>query len=226
VSFSHSVIRGLVRRAWWREPSVYVLAASIAVLFAFTHFASEVSERETIPFDASVRRWVITHRPPALLATFSAITHLGSWIALSIAAAVVTALLLRRGSRWQPLLVAAVPFAFSLVIYGLKGLYRVQRPPAGLTSALTFSFPSGHTSGSTAVFGVIGYVLAREAVVRPAIGWTIATALPIAVGLSRLFLDVHWASDVIGGWMIGAAYAAFVCVLYEHTRRLSRSPRS
>jgi undecaprenyl-diphosphatase len=142
-----------------------------------------------------------------------------------VAAAIVAAILLRRGAHKRPLIIAAAPFALSFVVYLLKGWYRVERPPAGLTSALTFSFPSGHTSGSTAVFAFIGFVLAREEVVPRPFGWLIACAIPLAVGLSRLFLDVHWASDVIGGWMIGAAYAAVVCVLYEHTRRLSRSPR-
>ena len=64
-------------------------------------------------------------------------------------------------------------------------------------------------------------MLSLENVVPRSVGWAIACVIPFIVGLSRIFLDVHWASDVIGGWMIGAGYAAAVCVLYDHTRRLS-----
>ena len=210
------------RRPLWRSPLLWVLAGSIVILYGFARFASEVIERETKPFDVAVRSWVMAHRPSALLTAFGAITQLGSWIGLSVAAAIVVAILLRRGAHKRPLIVAAAPFAFSFVIYLLKGWYRVTRPPAGLTSALTFSFPSGHTSGSTAVFCVIGYVLSCENVVPRSVGWAIACVIPFAVGLSRIFLDAHWASDVIGGWMIGAGYAAAVCVLYDHTRHLSQ----
>jgi undecaprenyl-diphosphatase len=213
------------RRPWWRSPMLWALAGSIVVFYGFVRFASEVTERETTTFDGAVRNWVMAHRPEVLRTAFGAITQIGSWVGLCTAAAIVAGILLRRGAHKRPLIVAAAPFAFSLVIYLLKGWYRVERPPTGLISALTFSFPSGHTSGSTAVFCVIGYVLAREGVVRPSFGWLIACVIPFAVGLSRVFLDAHWASDVVGGWMIGAAYAAVVCVLYEHTRRLSRSPR-
>jgi undecaprenyl-diphosphatase len=68
---------------------------------------------------------------------------------------------------------------------------------------------------------VIGYVLARERGARR-VGWTIALAIPLAVGVSRLYLDMHWASDVIGGWLIGGLYAVAVCALYELALRRAR----
>jgi hypothetical protein len=68
------------RRPWWRSPLIWVLAASLAVFYGFTHFASEVLERETTAFDGAVREWVMTHRPPALVTAFGAITQLGDTV--------------------------------------------------------------------------------------------------------------------------------------------------
>lgn len=72
---------------------------------------------------------------------------------------------------------------------------------------------------------VVGYVLARERGARRS-GWAVALVIPLAVGISRLYLDMHWASDVIGGWLIGAAYAGAVCALYHQALRRARENRS
>ncbi len=209
-------------RPWWRSPLLWLAAACLAAIYLFAKFASEVSELETGTFDRAVRAWVIGHRPVWALAVFRVVTWLGDIRVLASGAAIVALTLVRRGARKRPLVVAIAPFVLSLIVYLLKELYRIDRPPAGLASALTFSFPSGHTSGSTAVALVIGYVLVREGIAQP-LGWLVGILIPLAVGLSRIFLDMHWASDVVGGWMIGSAYAAGVCALYELTRRRTRN---
>ena len=146
-----------------------------------------------------------------MLAVFAIITRLGEWVTLVGASVLVALLLLRRGARVRPLLVVIAPFLVSLAIYTMKGQFRVDRPNVG--SALTFSFPSGHTSGSTAVVLVIAWVLRREKLGGPT--WAFLLVVPVLVGLSRIVLDMHWASDVVGGWLIGGAYAAAACALYE-----------
>lgn len=183
-------------------------------IYAFVRFASEVAEHETGSFDALVRAWVVAHRSVFGLGFARIVTQLGGPVVPVVGAAFVGWVLLRRGARKRPLIIATAPFVLSLTVYLLKAKYRIVRPPAGLTSALTFSFPSAHTSGSTAVAVAVGYVLARENV-APRLGWTIAIFVPLAVGFSRVYLDMHWASDVVGGWIIGVAYAAGVCALYE-----------
>src|SRR6185369_15131677 len=180
--------------------------ACVALVYGFVHVASEVVEKETGSFDRAVRDWVFAHRPPWLVDALRVVTLLGDHRTLIVAAAIVAVVLARRGARVRPLLIAAFPFFLSAAGRALRMWYQIPRPPEGLvSSAFAFGFPSGHTSASTAMSVVLGYVLARELGAKR-LGWTIALAVPLAVGISRLYLDMHWASDVIGGWLIGAIY--------------------
>lgn len=211
---------------WWRSPFLLVVATCVGLIYVFVHFASEVVERETRAFDHAVRDWVFAHRPPWLVHVFGVTTLLGDRRLLIVVAAIVAIALARGGARVRPLLVAALPFCLSATARLLREWYQIPRPPAGLlTSALAFGFPSGHTSSSTAVAIVVAYVLARERGARR-LAWTIAIVMPLAVGISRVYLDMHWASDVIGGWLIGVCYAVAVCALYEHALRRARARSS
>lgn len=199
------------QKPWWKAPLLYLSVVCFALAVVFAHFASEVLERETGTFDRAIRSAVAAHRSPVVLALFGVMTRLGEWVTLIAASALVAGLLVRRGARIRPLLIVSAPFVVPFAVYFLKGWFRVNRPDIG--SALTFSFPSGHTSSSTAVVLVIAWVLRREKLGGPA--WAFALVVPLLVGVSRVVLDMHWASDVVGGWLIGTAYAAAVCALYE-----------
>jgi undecaprenyl-diphosphatase len=205
---------------WWKSPLLWLFAASIGFILLFTDFASEVVERETGWLDSGVRAWAMGQRTPLLVNVFTVITQCGAWYTLVPAALIVVIVAVRRGARKRPLIVAASLFGFSLLVALLKRVYHIDRPD--VTAAITFSFPSGHTSGSTAVCMVLGYVLRREKI-APRFGLIVATLVPFLVGLSRIVLDMHWASDVLGGWLIGAAYAAAACSLYEFAYRRAQT---
>jgi membrane-associated phospholipid phosphatase len=84
-------------------------------------------------------------------------------------------------------------------------------PPDGEASEATF--PSGHTTGVTAEALSVAFVLSREGLASPGalaalLGW------PLVVGVTRVYRDRHWATDVIGGWASGAAVAAASWLLY------------
>jgi undecaprenyl-diphosphatase len=197
---------------WWKSSLAWLAAACIGFIWLFTDFASEVVERETGWLDSGVRAWAMAQRTPLLIRIFTVITQFGAWYVLVPLAVVVVVVADRRGANRRAMAIGASLFLFSLLVALLKHFYHIDRP--NVTSALTFSFPSGHTSGSTAVMIVLGYVLRREKI-APRLGLIMATLVPFLVGLSRIVLDMHWASDVLGGWLIGAAYATAACSLYE-----------
>jgi undecaprenyl-diphosphatase len=130
----------------------------------------------------------------------------------------LVAYLLRRGSRRRPLLLAVTPLGFWLFVALLKKRYRITRPPAGIEAHMGFSFPSGHASMSMAAAVFLSYVLVRERL-APRAMLVVGPLLALVVGLSRMYLDVHWASDVLGGWAVGAAYGAACCALYAWALR-------
>ena len=119
----------------------------------------------------------------------------------------------------------AAPAIGGLISGSVKQLYARQRPPGGLLlNERTYSFPSGHSLTAAAVMIALCYVMAREKM----ISWPVAIALgglvPLLVGLSRLYLDVHWTTDVVGGWTAGLFIASLAAAMYEHLRRDAPSP--
>ena len=151
------------------------------------------------------------------LEVFAAITHLGDPLVLGILC-VATGLAL----LWQQhfLLCAAWVLATggnALLNPTLKTIFARARPlhEHGLAAASGYSFPSGHSSGSVVVYGMLAYVLARLLSAR----WSaarlpivlVAAVIAYAVGSSRVFLQVHFASDVLAGFASGAAWLA-VCI--------------
>jgi membrane-associated phospholipid phosphatase len=75
--------------------------------------------------------------------------------------------------------------------------------------------PSGHAFGPGAIAFSAGYVMAREGLARPAVAAPVALAVPLTLAGTRMMVEKHWASDVLGGWLAGAAVAAACLAGYE-----------
>jgi undecaprenyl-diphosphatase len=92
-----------------------------------------------------------------------------------------------------------------------------------LLNEKTFSFPSGHAATSAAVMVTLCYVLAREEIISWRTAIILGGSVPLVVGLTRLYLDVHWTTDVVAGWTVGLFVAAMSAALYEYLRRSAPS---
>lgn len=138
------------------------------------------------------------------------VTALGSTVVLTFAVIVVSFYLVITGSPAKALfLVAAVSFG-TLLNRMLKIGYARPRPDivAHGTFVSNESFPSGHTASATIVYLMLGMMLARVEASYPVKIFIFAVCVLIAlmVGLSRVYLGVHWPTDVIAGWALGAAW--------------------
>ncbi|GGY55063.1 phosphatase PAP2 family protein [Streptomyces xanthochromogenes] len=123
--------------------------------------------------------------------------------------AVVVGVLLWRGERLLALWVAATSGLGTAVQQGLKAAVGRDRPqwPDPVDSAGFAAFPSGHAIGVTVAFGLLVWVLALRGAgrgPRTAV-LVVGVVSALGVGFTRLFLGVHWFSDVVGGWLIGVA---------------------
>ncbi len=140
------------------------------------------------------------------------LTALGGVAVLSIATLGVTGFLWLDGRRRTAGLVAGAVLSGLVVSYVLKQLYDRPRPDLvpHLSYVVTTSFPSGHALMSAVVYLTLGALVA-EAVPRKRLrAWVFAVAvlLTLLVGLTRVYMGVHYPSDVLAGWFIGAAWSA------------------
>ncbi|MFG2874257.1 phosphatase PAP2 family protein [Streptomyces sp. NPDC048337] len=151
--------------------------------------------------------------------THPGITHtlriLTDWVwdpwTMRLLAAVACVGLWWRGRRERALRVALATVVASVVQQGMKALVGRGRPvwPDPVDSALFAAYPSGHAMTATVVCGLLLWLLPRAAprwAVRSA--WTAAAVSVLGVGFTRLYLGVHWLSDVVAGWLLGVVLVA------------------
>jgi phosphatidylinositol-3-phosphatase len=160
--------------------------------------------------DQPAASFVVAHRQGWLTGVMRLVTDLGA--AGVLVPLVLTAGLAWRWRRgtWRPLALLAGAVAGAWVVQvAVKQLVERPRPPAALavSHATGFAFPSGHATDAAAVYGMLAVLLARSGrgAARVA-AWAGAAALIALVGLSRLYLGVHWLSDVVAGAGLGIAW--------------------
>ncbi|WP_026826392.1 phosphatase PAP2 family protein [Exiguobacterium marinum] len=155
------------------------------------------------PMNTIVYEWL----QPLPNRIFSYVTELGS--AQVIVGLSILGLLfwLWRGNRVEAWRLALVGIGTLLLTQVLKLIYGIDRPLIDASlDATTYSFPSGHASGSFALYGLMAYVLYQKGQSKVAI--TILVCLVVAVSLSRVILNVHYFSDVLGGWFVALTMIA------------------
>jgi undecaprenyl-diphosphatase len=172
-------------------------------------------------FDGPLVHWIAGHREAWLTNVLVVLTLLGNTGAQTIvitAVALLAAVVVR---SWLPVAVAvAGGGGIALVIWAAKHLVSRQRPP--LADALIvpggFSFPSGHATGAAAVGALCAWMSTRWVVGRWGVQvgvWAVTVALIVLIGFSRVYLAVHYPTDVLAGWFLGAAWAGVVILLAE-----------
>jgi membrane-associated phospholipid phosphatase len=193
-------------RASWLAPAAAL--ACLAVLVGL-----ELTGTVLTRPDSAVLSWMVTHRSGRLTTAAVAVTNSGTsplLFPLVAAAGVAVALRVR---RWAPGLAAmAVLVVGVLSRLGLSKLVGDARPPRAdwLVPVTGFSFPSGHAATSALVAGTLAWLLSYLVRGRPA-RLAIAAALggwAVLVALSRIYLGVHWASDIVGSWLLAAGWLA------------------
>jgi undecaprenyl-diphosphatase len=110
----------------------------------------------------------------------------------------------RRNARGGPAIVTSAWLGW-LVHRGAKLVYSRERPPSPRVRCRTDSYPSGHTTGATALALTTALVLERQGLVSRRRACAIAVGAPLAMGVYRVIDDEHWITDVIGGWLLGTA---------------------
>lgn len=204
----------------WRTREFRLLApfALIAGLVsAFVKLADEMGEGETHGFDTAVLFAFRTSDPADpigpkwLELVMNDITAMGGHTVLTFISLISIGYLLVTRHRSSAALVAASGLGGMLLNHMLKLGFDRPRPDlvAHLAEVHTLSFPSGHAMLSAIIYLTLGVLLARSQSSHAIRGYIVGVALftTVLVGLSRIYLGVHWPTDVIAGWCLGAAWA-------------------
>jgi len=208
-------------RAWIARLEIGPASALLVIaagLFAFVSLADEVKEGETHRFDEAILLALRTPGDPAdpigpwwVEAIMRDVTALGGTVVLTMITVIAVLYLALDGKRGAALLVAVSVGGGTLLSTVLKIGFDRPRPDlvAHLVDVRTLSFPSGHAMLSAITYLTLGVLIARVSPKRRIKVYVtvVALILTLCIGLSRIYLGVHWPTDVLAGWSIGAAWA-------------------
>jgi undecaprenyl-diphosphatase len=203
---------------------VGALVAAIAT-WGFGEFAETVMAGQTQAFDESVLRWVGAHHTPRLDSIMLEITSLGTGSTVMMIVGVAALFLALTRHRYSAALLLATTAGGGFLNIVLKHYFERPRPHVFEwgTHALSSSFPSGHAMSATIVYTTVAYLAARlqRRLWERALTMIVAALLILAISASRVYLGVHYPSDVAAGMIIGIGWSAFCMATLEAIQRVA-----
>lgn len=210
----------------------FVVAAATGAAFVYLAEMVQARSADLELLDYHVWAAAREFRSPAATRFFTAWTLLGTPLGLGIVVLCTAVVLLLRGRRWLPLFVVLTPLGGWGLNATLKLVFARARPDLSmaLRASSGYSFPSGHAMLSVVAYGALAYVVTRLSS-NPRVrsgALALASCAAAAVALSRVYLGVHWLSDIAAGAAAGLVWLATAIGIYELRRRLRilRAPRS
>jgi undecaprenyl-diphosphatase len=168
------------------------------------------------PLDAAVHAWFVAHRSALLDPVMIGVSAIGGTAGMLALAAVTAVFLVRCGRRAHAVIVLLAFAGGEAIGDAAKLIYQRARPPQAdwLAVVTSYSMPSGHSLLATATVGIVAAIAVQRSPRRSAQAAVVALAIGVVllIGTSRLYLGVHWPTDVLSGYLLGGAWLA-VCLL-------------
>jgi undecaprenyl-diphosphatase len=166
--------------------------------------------------DTAVNQWMPTIQAPALTFLAEGIAFIFDTTSLVVISIAIASILFLKNHKPQGLLLLGAMGGEALLVTIIKNLDRVGRPTNALVSDSGFSYPSGHSVAVVVFGGVLAYFAWRHwHSTRSRTGVVVGLGVLVGVvGFDRIYLSVHWLSDVIGGWLFGAFWLSFVLLVF------------
>jgi undecaprenyl-diphosphatase len=201
---------------------IYIASAAAILgvfLFLFIEIVDELREKELVRFDERVIDYVQAFISPRLTEFMQVITFLGSvkWLAFAVIIAGVLLFIFKKRSLAIFMVISSGVGALFNIL--LKWIFKRERPDIRpLIEEQGFSFPSGHSMGSFIFYGSLAYMIVHLAKKRR---WKTAWVLLlgffiVSIGLSRIYLGVHFPSDVIAGFAAGGVWLTIMILGFRY----------
>lgn len=226
------LVRRFDRRSAIGLTLTVTLAALVLAGWAFGALVTDlVFDRQLIGPDHATLRFMVAHRTDWLTTFLRALTALGSSLTLlPLSVAAAAAWRWRKGNWLAAWLLATTYGGATLSFNLIKRLTHRPRPATrfGLVHAGGYAFPSGHATQAAAIWGALAFLAALTLTTWPrkVAAWTIAVIITGVVGLTRIYLGVHWLSDVAAGWTLGGVWLFAVLAVrhYLHASKAEPAP--
>lgn len=202
------------------KPVFVLLAAGfitiIAAFYLFISIAEEVWENEKFTVDQAIVEWIYSFNTASLTDMMANVTETGSvlWLSVGTAFIVVYLFLVSDKSNWFIVFLLINMFGVAGLTSGLKMLFGRERPEVlAEFDGTGYSFPSGHSSGGAAFYGFLIYLVARSRM-NQKLKWVVQILLGtwvLAIAVSRIFVGVHYFTDIIAGMALGLVWL-LVCI--------------
>jgi len=193
------------------------LGVVLGSLFIFLRLAERVLGKEVIFFDSSITNFIISFRAPVFTDVMIFISFLGGTYFLTLAI-ILTILFLWRKHKKDAVMFSFIFFSGIGLNLLLKEIFQRPRPLEPLIHQLEYSFPSGHAMNSFVFYGALTYFVFWH-MKNKKLGLlfsVLAGLLVLAIGISRVYLGVHFPSDVLAGFLAGLCWMGIV-ILVEKT---------
>lgn len=219
-------------QGFYAAVGVFLVAGLVVVTLAaagFAVIAQAMVAGRTQQFDDAILRWMGTHGAPWLDSAALEVTALGARMVVYMVVLVASVFLWQSRHHYSAAMLWVAVIGSGLINTVLKVSFNRPRPdvfPWRTQHVGVASFPSGHAMTSIVVYGTLAFLIARLAPTPwlKRLVWIVAGLVVATVGLSRLYLGVHYPSDVLAGFVVGGAWA-IVCALGMEAVRYFRTRR-
>jgi membrane-associated phospholipid phosphatase len=193
------------------------LASSLLILFVVAKLADEVLEKEVFEFDTTLLLWIHQFSNPSLDAVMLVITRLGDPEVIIPIVGIILVILWLRHYRQEAQIFLIACIGGAILNTGLKLFFGKPRPELWprLIAETSYSFPSGHALGSMVVYGLLAYLVTFHYPRFIPFIYIFAAVLIAVIGISRLYLGVHWPTDIIAGYGVGFLWLMICTTMFK-----------
>jgi len=202
---------------------IFGLSLCLLLLWVVAKLCREVWERDAFKFDTSFLLWLHQFANPVLDQLMLGLTQLGNPIVVMPIASITLAALIWKRQFSEAQMFAIACLGATILNTGLKLVFGKPRPALWeqLIVETSYSFPSGHALGSVVLYGAIAYLLSQSYPHLARLIYALAISLILAICLSRLYLGVHWPTDILAGVSMGSLWL-ILCITLLKLQKLKQ----